>query len=702
MTAVMSDSLDLRAGPGADTSPPNPAPFAGMAEVTPGEMTEKSRILIVDDDERNLLSLQMILEDLNEELVVARSGEEALRYLLHNDCALILMDVLMPGMDGYETAGLIRSRERSRHIPVIFLTAASKDEVHEFKGYTAGAVDYVFKPIEPFILRSKVSVFVDLDKKTREIRRSAEQERRLLQDNLRANAERLLAEKALQKAEERQALILRSLPIALYSMDAGQPLESPLRIGETVRDITGFPASQFLEPGFWLSRIHPDDLAQVQVEFDRLRDIDASVIEYRWLCADGSHRYILSYAAYVPESHDTPAEIVGSWLDVTERRIMEQQLIHGQKMDSLGRLTGGIAHDFNNMLTVVISSLDRLKRSAAPDSPSLRNINLALNGALRCADLTKRLLSFARHQILNPRSINLNEMISNAEAILRRLIGESIFLEVITQRSLWHVNADSAQMESALINLVVNSRDAMRDGGRLTIETRNITLTQNAGVNIPDGEYVSLSVTDTGVGIPPAHIDKVFEPFFTAKEDGKGTGLGLSIIYSFVRQSGGYIRLDSEVGEGTRIEILLPRLAQPAVSLNPIEVEPDLPKARPGEKILVVEDDSEVRAIVVAFLQELGYAILEAANGDEAISTLAKTSDITLAFSDIAMPGSLNGYQLAAQIAALHPAVPVLLTSANSNGVRAGTERAGEWKFLQKPYRNAELATAIRAAIGDY
>lgn len=658
---------------------------------------EKARILIVDDDDRNLMALKLILEDLNEELVFAKSGEEALRYLLHHDCALILMDVLMPEMDGYETAGLVRAREKSRHIPIIFLTAVSKDEVHEFKGYTAGAVDYVFKPIEPFILRSKVTVFVDLYKKTREISRKAEQERRLLEANLQANAERQVAEKALQRAQEGQALILRSLPIALYSMSSEKLFDAPLRISDTVWDISGFSSTKFLESGFWASRIHPDDQLEVRTKFARLPETGNCVTEYRWQCEDGSYRYFLNHAVYVRRDPDTPAEIVGSWLDVSERRQMEQQLVHGQKMDSLGRLTGGIAHDFNNMLTVVISSLDRMRRTADRDSPIIRNIDLALNGALRCADLTRRLLSFARHQNLDPRALDLNELLGGAEVILRRLIGESIFLDVSRGPGLWPVFADPTQMESTLINLVVNSRDAMPQGGHLTVETKNVTV-KIPESDLPAGDYVSITVTDTGVGIPAAHLDKVFEPFFTVKEDGKGTGLGLSIIYSFVRQSGGHIRLNSAVGKGTTIQILLPRLLNEAAATILIPMDGgDMPRAQPGERILFAEDDPGVRGVVAAFLKDLGYDVLEAGNGEEAILVLQQgKGDVHLLFSDIAMPGTLNGYQLAAEVATRHPALPVLLTSANAGGVLAGAERAAEWPFLQKPYRNADLATAIR------
>jgi len=675
-----------------ETAPPGPSVATGA--------TQKARILVVDDDDRNLLALNLILEDLGEELVFARSGEEALRYLLHNDCALILMDVLMPEMDGYETAGLIRSRERSRHIPIIFLTAVSKDEMHEFKGYTAGAVDYVFKPIEPFILRSKVAVFVDLYKKTQEISRNAEQERLLLQENFRANTERLLAERALQRSEERQAIILQSLPIALYSVDADQPLNAALRISDSISQMCGFAPARFLEDrGFWSQRIHPDDRAQVQAVFGKLAETGSGYSEYRWLCEDGTYRSFLNQAVYVPPADGGSGEIGVSWLDITERRLMQQQIIHGQKMESMGRLTGGIAHDFNNMLTVVISSLDRLRRTTDADQPARRNIDLALSGAMRCADLTKRLLSFARQQMLEPRALNLNDLLNGSEVIIRRLAGDAIFLEVTRDMALWPTYADHTQMESALINLVVNAKDAMPDGGHLTISTQNLSLRAGAERDIPAGDYVALSVQDTGIGIPSENLDKVFEPFFTAKEEGKGTGLGLSIIYGFVRQSGGHIRLQSEVGKGTLVQILLPRHMGTVGTVPAEATESDLPQARPGEVVLVTEDDPQVRTVVATFLNDLGYTTLQAENGDAAVAVLRGANKVDLLFSDIAMPGSLNGYQLAAMASSLRPALRIVLTSAYANGVTKGAEYRTAFEFLQKPYRNQELASLVRRAL---
>lgn len=695
----MSEQLDT---PSEDILPPADLTAAPRPPepVTAVAATQKARILVVDDDDRNLMALNLILEDLGEELVFARSGEEALRYLLHNDCALILMDVLMPEMDGYETAGLIRNRERSRHIPIIFLTAVSKDEMHEFKGYTAGAVDYVFKPIEPFILRSKVAVFVDLYKKTQEISRNAEQERLLLQENFRANTERLLAERALQRAEERQDIILRSLPIALYSVQADQPLASAMRISDSITGMCGFAPARFLEEhGFWSHRIHPADLPQVQAVFDKLAKTGSGYSEYRWLCEDGTYRSFLNQAVYVAPADGGVGEIVGSWLDITERRTMEQQLIHSQKMESMGRLTGGIAHDFNNMLTVVISSLDRLRRATEADQPARRNIDLALSGAMRCADLTKRLLSFARQQMLEPRALDLNDLLNGGEVIIRRLAGDAIFLDITRDMALWPIYADHTQMESALINLVVNAKDAMPDGGRLMIATQNIVLRPGATPNIPPGDYVSLLVRDTGIGIPAEHLDKVFEPFFTAKAEGKGTGLGLSIIYGFVRQSGGHIRLESEVGKGTQVQILLPRHSG-IVGTAPSEtIDADMPQARPGEVVLVTEDDPQVRMVVANFLNDLGYATLQAENGDAAIAILRGADRVDLLFSDIAMPGSLNGYQLATQAAALRPALKVVLTSAYANGVTKGAEHRSAFEFLQKPYRNQDLAGLVRRAL---
>lgn len=656
---------------------------------------EPARILVVDDDRNNLVALNGLLEDLADEVVFARSGEEALRLILRMDFAVILMDVLMPGIDGYETAAIIRSRRRSRRIPIIFLTAANRDDVHMFRGYSAGAVDFVFKPVEPLILRSKISVFVDLHRKTQEMMLKAEYERRLLIENLRSNADKLAAEQALRRSEERQAMIMRSLPIALYTADPDRVNHQPRFIGEAIGALSGFDSDYFTAAkDAWSSRLHPEDRARVLAEFQHMRESGACAVEYRWLCRDDRYRAFLDQAVLVPGQAGRPDEIVGSLLDITERRNIQQQLVHAQKMDAIGKLTGGIAHDFNNMLTVVIGSLDRLRRTVNGNPDALRRTDMALHGALRCADLTQRLLAFARKQPLAPKIIDLNGVVSGVEAMFRRLIGDTISLEIRKSEGLWATAADPTEMESALVNLVINARDAMPEGGRLIVETGNFTGGDSPGGG-PPGEYVSVSVSDTGRGIPSEMLDRVFEPFFTTKQAGDGTGLGLSIIYGFVHQSGGHVDIKSEVGKGTTVRLLLPRSIEKVTPAESTEVEA-MPRGN-GEAVLVVEDDDDVRFQASSLLVELGYRVMEAADGVSALERLRSSNDVAVLFTDIAMPGRLNGIELAGEAQRLVPAIRILFVSGNpqfAKGIKHTIP--SETVLLRKPYRDFDLARAVR------
>ena len=665
---------------------------------------QRARILLVDDDEHNLFAMEKVLEDLGD-VVTVRSGEDALKQLLRHDFAAILLDVFMPGMDGYDTAGLIRSRERSRHVPIIFLTAVNKDDIHMLRGYAMGAVDYVFKPVEPLILKSKVSVFVDLFRKTQEVRRKAEHEQRLLEENFRVHTEKILAEQALRASEQRQALIIQSLPIALYAGDIGQERGAPQFMSDNIQALCGFTAQQFLQSkDLWSSRIHPEDRERILHAFARMPQTGGHAVEYRWRCANDEYRFFLDQAVLVRDEHGNPREIFGTLLDVTERKRLEQQLVQAQKMDAIGKLTGGIAHDFNNMLTVVIGSLDRLRRIPHSDPKVGKRIELALEGAMRCSDLTRQLLAFARRQPLQSRPVDLNDLVASVTDMVRRVLGDGIELVLDTGERLWMAQTDPTQIESALLNLVVNARDAMPDGGRLTVTTRNLAISDRDAEHFgfSSGEYVTLTVADTGVGIPPEFRDRVFEPFFTTKQPGQGTGLGLSIIYGFVKQSGGHIRLDSELGHGTTFCIYLPRAAEASAREQVASAEEGrVLRAQDGEIVLAVEDDDAVRQIAADALRELGYDVIEAPNGPAALDLLARTDRIDLLFTDLAMPGGMNGHELAAEALARRPGLRVLLTSAYTDRFASGSAPRAPLRFLHKPYHEHELAAAVRSALDE-
>jgi signal transduction histidine kinase len=666
-----------------------------------------ANILVVDDDPKTLYALEHILDSASVTIVTAKNGEDALKHVLQQDFALILMDVRMPGMDGYETAALIRKREKSRHIPIIFLTAVDKDDVHMFRGYTAGAVDYVFKPVEPLILKSKVNVFVDLYRKGEEIRREEQLKRRLEAENFRVREEKMQAEHALWLAEERQSHIIDSLPLALYTAEIAKGFKGPRFSGPAIERVSGFPGVWFDEAGrFWASRIHAVDRDRVLREVEAVAAGGDFATEYRWRCADGSYKTFFDRAVVVRDASGKPQEIFGTWLDVTEHRQLKTQLVQAQKMEAIGRLTGGIAHDFNNMLTAVMGNLDLLRRTLKPDGRAAQRAEVALQSALRCADLTQRLLYFARHRPTEPGAVALDSVVPGMMEILRRSVDDSIELVVTGGKSeLWPVIADAAQLESTLLNLVLNARDALPEGGRVTIETVSVRLEEpyeDQNFRAELGDYVMLAVTDNGVGMPPEVLERVFEPFFTTKDPGGGTGLGLSMTYAFVHQVGGFIKIESEIGTGTSVRVYLKRANAPAMARPARELEGEAPRAKDGEIVLCVEDDAEVRRVTADTLRELGYAVIEAEHGPAALEMIAENR-IDLLFTDVAMPGGMTGRQLAREAQTRRPALRVLFTSGYADRVIDEGDFAANGsaapRLLKKPYRDHELAHAVRQAL---
>ena len=653
----------------------------------------KATILVVDDEPNNRYALSQVLAELEETVVEAGSGEEALRFLLREECALILLDAHMPGLDGYMTAELIRRRERSRHIPIIFVSAVDRDDEHIARAYAMGAVDYVFKPVDPIILRSKVAVLVDLYRKSAEVERKAALERFLLEENLRFRQEKLEAERQLRQVEERQTAIMRSLPIALYSAAIGFGFVGPRFISDAIADLTGFePSALRDDPQLWVERIHPDDRERVLGEVALITEVGGMATEYRWLCADGSHRWFLDRAVLI-RHEGRPFEIFGSCLDITDRRRVEQQLIQSQKMEAIGQLTGGIAHDFNNMLTVVIGNLDSLARSLKGTGRNFDRAQMALTGALSCAELTRRMLAFARRQPLQPSPVHLGEMSRNIAKLLGRTLGERIQIDVRVADDLWHVLADPAQVESSLINLAVNARDAMTDGGELTIQARNVELDER-DTDLPEGQFVLLSVTDTGVGMAQEVLERALEPFFTTKRLGHGTGLGLSMVYGFVKQSGGHVKIISSPGRGTSVRLYLPRTdSLPSTSNVPGE---DVSLSGLDRTILLVEDDAGVRAVTAAMLKELQFNVIEADNGARALDIVDRESDIDLLFTDIVMPGGMNGFELGRLARERRPQLPVLYATGYSASYAAPEKGAD---MLAKPYREADLRSKLRGLL---
>jgi PAS domain S-box-containing protein len=383
--------------------------------------------------------------------------------------------------------------------------------------------------------------------------------------------------------------------------------------------------------------------------------------------------------------------------DLTDKKASEEQLRQAQKMESIGQLTGGIAHDFNNMLTVITGTIDILADAVA-DRPQYAAIVKLINQAAdRGAALTGHLLAFARKQPLLPHQTDVNALLADLKTLLQPTLGEHIEIESELEDSVWPIFIDRGQLGSAIVNLAVNARDAMPDGGKLTLETCNVVLAHasvSTVVGVQPGDYVMIAVSDTGAGIPETIREKIFDPFFTTKEIGKGTGLGLSMVYGFIRQSGGHITVYSDVGCGTTFRIYLPR-AQAEIEPDRLSSSPAEFSAKGNETVLIVEDDAMLRSYVTKLIEGLGYKTLTAANAAEALAISESGAAFDLLFTDITMPGRMNGRQLAAEMAKRHSPLKVLFTSGYSENAAADSD----FLLLAKPYRKPELAYMIRLAL---
>lgn len=458
-------------------------------------------------------------------------------------------------------------------------------------------------------------------------------------------------------------------------------------LGYQPEEMTGRNATQF---------ICPDDLQNTR---DEMRLARRGRLTRNFDC-----RYMHK------DGHAVPLVWTGVWSDpeqqhffigrdMTERNAQEERLRRAQRLEAIGQLTGGIAHDFNNLLAVVVGNLDMLSSRLERNSDCNQFVETAMQASLRGAELTQQLLAFARRQPLNAQTIDINDRVKSTIGLLRRTLGEQIKISTDLAPDLWLAHIDPAQFESALVNLAINARDAMRDGGQLIIETENREIDEyyaRAHADLLPGNYVMVAVSDTGTGMSPETLAHAFEPFFTTKAPGEGTGLGLSMVYGFTKQSHGHIRIYSELGRGTTIRLYLPK-AEGAAVWSPSPDNASAPVSRGGEVILVVEDNADVRKIVVSQLTELGYRSLEAENGEIALGIINGDTPVDLLLTDVVMPGAISGDELALTARKIRPDMKILLTSGFAKAtLQEGPRAALLDNFLSKPYRKAELAAKLR------
>ncbi len=509
-------------------------------------------------------------------------------------------------------------------------------------------------------------------------------------------------EEALRRSEERFRLVARATKDAIWDLDirSGEMWRS-----ETFWDHFGY-APKDTEPDVegWKHLLHPEDRDRVWNGFQTalLRRSDSYEVEYRFRRADDSYAILLDRAYIVYDETWVPTRAIGAVTDLSDRRELEEQFRQAQKMEAVGRLAGGVAHDFNNLLMVITAYTEIMREGLGPEDGLRNNLVQVQKATERAAALTQQLLAFSRKQVLLPRIIDLSAVVEDSLKMIKRLIGEDIELNVSLGKALWAVKADPGQIVQVLMNLCVNARDAMRNGGELAIGTENVSIDVETARKRPafvPGNYAALVVRDTGTGMTKEVQARLFEPFFTTKESGRGTGLGLSTVYGIVKQSGGYIWVESELGQGSSFSLYFPAVQAPLTTTATPEIEDGEGQ---GETILVVEDDEALRESISTYLVLHGYKVLKASNGTQALHIASQhAGSIHVLMTDIILP-KLSGVELAREVARTSPQVVILYMSGYTDRELIDYDPASSTTgFLQKPFTLQTLLQKLREMISQ-
>jgi two-component system, cell cycle sensor histidine kinase and response regulator CckA len=620
---------------------------------------EQFTVLCVDDNEDALLSLRLLLTLENFRVRQSSSGAVALQ--LATEADVVVLDVQLPDMSGVEVCQRIKSDPSTRFVPVILVSGCFTRSEDKVEGFAGGGDVYLTKPVDPRELVGQIDALLRIRQ----------------------------AEVTLQQ----QAQIIDEIHDAVIGIDLDGRVtrwnRGAVRLfGHRADEILGESCAILTEPGE--RSVFRDMLAECGPE--------GAEFEARMRKKSGTPFHV--HCSFSP-LHDSRGQVVGliSCLgDITERKRLEEQYRQAQKMEAVGSLAGGIAHDFNNFLTVILGYCDLLLDKLPGGDSSRESIHRICQAGEQAAALTKQLLAFSRRQVMQMRVVNLNTLVRDYEKLFGRLLGEDVLLKSELDPKLRMVRVDPVQMQQVLMNLAMNARDAMPQGGRLTISTRNVTLGDEAGAEHPElttGEYVVLSVADTGRGIAKGTAARIFEPFFTTKEVGRGTGLGLSTVFGIVKQSGGAVEVRSIEGQGATFDVYLPASAVQAIETAPAKKREEIPSG--NETVLLVEDEPAVRLLTANVLRTLGYEVIEAADGAEAVEAARNSKrPIDLMITDVIMP-HLGGREAVEQIRATRPELRVLFVSGYTDDaiVRHGVLQA-EMPFLHKPFTPPMLAKKVR------
>ncbi len=697
------------------------------------------RILVAEDSPTQAERLRLLFEEQGYSVQLVASGHEGLEKVRSGHPHLIISDVVMPGMDGYAFCHAVKSHEGTRKIPFILFTER-RGPADIIQGFLQGADNFIPKSSpDDYLLERVRRIFEQLEHRQkgqlsvdilvrvggRQISVSADKQQMFelliatLEETGRINdelqeAQRLLRQHAqlleakvedrtreLRESQEQYRLLFDRNPQPMWVYD--DDTLAFLAVNDAAVRHYGYSLDEFL--AMTVRDIRPPDEVPILEEFAARhkgsRDLDAlhSTRVWKHRKKDGSLIDV--------EIAGSPLEFRGrqAWLtlatDVTDKRRLEAQLLQSQKMESVGRLAGGVAHDFNNLLGVITGYGDLLQRDIGPRHPSFGRVEEIRKAAERAAALTRQLLAFSRKQVLEPRVLDLNAIVSDIEKMLHRIIGEDVQLITVFGESLGRVEADPGQMEQVIVNLAVNARDAMPRGGKLIIETRNVDLDEAYARRRPDarsGPHVMLAISDTGHGMSAETLSHMFEPFFTTKEKGKGTGLGLAMVYGIVRQSGGHVTAYSELGRGTTFKVYLPRFEAQE------ETVPDAKATGPPpsgtETILLIEDEASLRLMIREILASAGFEVLEGPTPEEGMAAARDhPGPIHMVLTDVVLP-RMSGRQVAEALQSSRPEARVLFMSGYTDDAIShhGILDAGV-HFLQKPFTTDALLRKVREVL---
>ena len=648
------------------------------------ETNEKGIILIVDDIPANLGVLFDFLAYSGFKVLVARDGESAIQKVEYALPDLILLDVLMPRMDGFETCRRLKENESTKDIPIIFMTALT-DTVDKVKGLSLGAVDYITKPFQHEEVLARVNIHLSLRKLTKKLKE-----------------QNLLLEQEIQERQRSEAKILEQAALLNITTDAilVRDLENKILFwnkgaehlyGWKTEEAIGKNANHLL---YRKTSLQLEDSHQIIAEKGEWQG------ELNQLNKDGKDIIVASRWTLVRDDEGQPKAILTVNTDITEKKQLEAQFLRAQRMESLGTLAGGIAHDLNNVLTPILMAVQLLQLKLT-DHQSQQWLDILESNVKRGADLVKQVLSFARGCEGDRTILQVRHLISEIKHIAKETFPKSIELGIDLPSDLWLVSGDATQLHQVLINLCVNARDAMPNGGTLRISAENIYIDEHyARMNIDAkiGAYIAITVADTGTGITREIIDRIFEPFFTTKEIGKGTGLGLSTVLGIIKSHGGFVNVYSEIGKGTRFKVFLPR-TQTTTADSIEESGYELLKGN-GELVLVVDDEDAIREITKTSLETNAYNVITASDGIEAVAMYAQHKEkINVVLLDMMMP-SMDGPTTIRMLQKINPQVKIIAVSGLVSNYKI-TDFIGKSvkTFLPKPYTSDELLKNLQLVL---